>query len=165
MVLMDIKKNLNKKYFISKIFLMITKENKLKLTLITLFLDLVLLFIFLNYPLSTNDTFFIIFIFILHFLFFLSLSFSYYRFIDILHIFMFLSIVYVFFLDSIHLQYLILFLLVMIQCLWIHEKTCIMNTSESPFSPFSKKCFTSFTLCFSVFLSYLLGFHSSYIFP
>ena len=70
---------------------------------------------------------------------------------------MFLSIFFVFYLESFELQSLLLFLISIIQILWILKGYCIMNTGKNPFPIPFQKLFTigqPFTFLFTIYLSF-----------
>lgn len=122
---------------------MITNKNKIKLVFITLILDFFLIYIYLNRELVEIDKLFIECILFIHTLFFIALYKSYYKLIDILHIFVFPSFFCFFIIKNFELKLLLLFLLSLIQILWIWEGTCIMNTKKVIFSNLFNKCFHS----------------------
>ena len=76
---------------------MITQQNKIKLTVITLFIDLILFHIYFNQKLTKKDTIYVQSIFFIHFLFYISLWYSFYKLIDVLHVFLFVCILCFFF--------------------------------------------------------------------
>lgn len=121
---------------------MITQQNKIKLTVITLCIDLILFHIYLNQKLTKKDTIYVQCIFLIHFLFYISLWYSFYKLIDVLHVFLFVCILCFFFIDSFQIQFLLLALMFMIQLLWIWEDNqCIMNTNGNVFHGVGGKIF------------------------
>lgn len=123
------------------------------------FLDLFLLYIlyFRYNRLSRFDFGYIVSILCSHFLLLLALSKKWYRVIDILHYFLFLSIVLSIFINDLLLQSIVLFLISLIQILWIWKERCIMNTSETGTFWGYSKFLTSMTLLFTILLSIKFG--------
>ena len=142
---------------------MIEKNNKYQLFLITFFIDIILFYIYLEKKLCPIDFYFIEFIFIIHCIFFISLYKDLKNWIEFCHICMFLSIFFVFYLESFELQSLILFLIGIIQILWIVKGYCIMNVRKNPFSKSFQKLFTIGTFLFTFYLCFSLGVKSTFI--
>lgn len=136
---------------------MIEKKNKYQLFLITFFIDILLFYIYLYKKLCSIDFYFIEFIFMIHCIFFISLYKNYNTLIDFCHLFMFLCIFFIFYIESFELQSLVLFLISLIQILWILKGYCIMNTRKNPFSISFQKLFTIGTFLFTLYLSFSLG--------
>lgn len=67
---------------------------------------------------------------------------------------------YIFYIESFELQSLILFLISLIQILWIVKGYCIMNVRKNPFSISFQKLFTIGTFLFTLYLSFSLGIKS-----
>lgn len=129
---------------------MITQQNKIKLIFITACIDLILFHIYWNQKLTKTDEIYVQSIFLIHFLLYISLWFSFYKLIDILHVCLFLSILCFFFIDSFQIQVLLLGLMFTIQLLWMWEDNqCIMNTKGNVFHGVGGKIFH--TLKFSYF--------------
>lgn len=135
------------------------REDIKALYLILFVLDVSLLSIlfFQSSELSSYDSIYITCILCSHFLFFLSLWNKWYQMIDVLHYVLFLSIVISIFIQNIFLQSLVLFLLFIIQLLWVYKQRCIMNTCKSKHFWGYSSHITSFTIFYTILLSIKFG--------
>ena len=138
---------------------MISSHDKNILYFILSFLDacLVTILLFQIKKLNKFDLVYIACMFVSHFVLFLSLWNKWYTMIDILHYFLFLSILLAIFIHNVYLQALVLFLVALIQVLWIYKGRCILNTIENEnFWGFCNEL-TVATLAYTVLLSIKLG--------
>ena len=137
------------------------KENKNKLRIITLVLDLSLAIIFLRFNVKVFDILWIISTLFLHFLFLYGLQYNNRQLLDILHYFVCILPTCGLFLDNIFLKILSLLFVILIQFLWIYEKKCILNEKNDDFG-FGDKI-NYYFIILTVFLSINVGY-SSYVF-
>ena len=137
---------------------MICLKNKIKLNLIIFLLDCLLLYTLEKEyeKLSLNDLLFIYIILLSHLTLFIVLYNSNYRIVDFLHVIMFVSILYGIFLDNLKLKCIVLFLVVLIQILWVFENDCIMNTKPHGFG--YGKLLSIVIILYSVILSVSIGY-------
>lgn len=110
----------------------ISVRDKLILYSLTIFIDICLLLVLLD---NTNtlehvDRIFIYSMFVTHLLLYYCLYYNNYKYVSFLQIILVLSLCFGYFLESIHIQFLILALLTFIKILWITEKKCISNTKK-----------------------------------
>ena len=109
---------------------MIGTFDKQRIICITLILDIALLYVVAVSSLNLFDSLFVLFVFICHTLFYLSLYYNAYLWLDYLHYSIFLSLFIRFLLQNKWLLSICLFLLTVIQVLWIQEERCILNDPD-----------------------------------
>jgi hypothetical protein len=107
--------------------------DKKKLYLLTVILDLFLLYALITNNLCNKDKIFIFIVLTTHLTFFYSLYIENKKILDLLHIMLFLLLLFGIFLENIYLLSICLFLLFIIQALWIYENRCILNEKEYTF--------------------------------
>lgn len=131
--------------------------NTLYVILCVLDISLISIVHFQKSKLSKFDLFYITVILFSHVLLYLSLFHKWFKMIDILHYVLFLSIVLAIFVSNIYLQSVVLFLVFLIQALWVYKGKCIMNTSnDKDFWGYSSHL-TLLTLFYTIILSIKLG--------
>ena len=108
-------------------------QDKYKLYTITFIIDIFLIYSLLKINIVSFDFIFIIITLCLHILFYYSLHTYDKEIIDILHYFVFLLPFFSLFTNLIYIKIACLFLITIIQCLWIYEDRCIMNEPEDDF--------------------------------
>jgi hypothetical protein len=103
-------------------------DDIIKLISLTLLLDLLLLFILLSQSLKVSDTCFVYNVFLSHFIFLYSLCYGHQLFIDFCHYSLFLLLlISPLILHNLYILCVCLFLVFMIQFLWVVEGRCILN--------------------------------------
>jgi hypothetical protein len=131
-------------------------QDKYKLYTITFIIDLFLIYSLLNSKIVSFDFIFIIITLCLHIIFYYSLHTYDKEVIDILHYFVFLLPLFSIFTSLIYIKISCLFLITIIQCLWIFEDRCIMN---EPSDDFGFGILPSFySLFLTIFLSLNIGY-------
>jgi hypothetical protein len=136
------------------------KKEYLKMILLTLILDVFLLYILLYRSLNTLDTYLIFLFLLCHVVFLYSLLTDNGMIINILHYLLcILLFITSFFIEDICLLMVLLFLLFMIQFLWIIENKCIMNKDGE--NMFHNKTIDNggrvITLLLTIYLSFRIG--------
>lgn len=136
------------------------KKEYLKMILLTLILDVFLLYILLYRSLNTLDTYLIFLFLLCHVVFLYSLLTDNGMIINILHYLLcILLFITSFFIEDICLLMVLLFLLFMIQFLWIIENKCIMNKDGE--NMFHSKMIDNggrvITLLLTIYLSFRIG--------
>jgi len=134
---------------------MISNKNKNKLYAITFFLDCILMYILEHEDLNDTDTNFIYSMFLVHLLLYVSLYNSYYKLVDALHVILFASFFYGVYLENFLLKSLLLWLIGLIQILWVVEKDCIMNTK--PLGPGYGQILSILIIIYFAYFSFELG--------
>ncbi len=132
------------------------KLSKIKLYIITIFLDVYLFYILSSYNLSQFDELWIFSVFICHILFYYSLSVQNKALIDFLHYFVFILPTLSVFAKSTFLKIISCILLLLIQILWIKEKRCIMNEINQDFG--YGDIISYYTLLLTTLLSFIIGY-------
>ena len=108
-----------------------SKEDKIKLLLLAAVLDALLIGILVFQKLEhIFDVVYILVNLIIHVWFFIAVSQVYRRQINILHIILVISLFLGFFTTNLYLQIVVLFLLLLIQVLWVLEERCILNLDQ-----------------------------------
>lgn len=106
---------------------MINRKDKLKMGFLTCFLDVFLLAIIYFYKLSNFDMAWIVSVLITHLLFFYGLKENKHLLLEILHVLIGVYILVSIFAENVLIKLISLFLVVVIQLLWIYEKRCILS--------------------------------------
>ena len=101
-----------------------------KLVVITLFMDIIFVYVLYTRPLFTIDYIFCISVLVVHFIFLGSLYYNYTPLLYILHYLIFILLTLGIFVEDIYILSICLFLSFMIQVLWIIEGRCILNKRE-----------------------------------
>jgi len=130
-------------------------NDKYKLYTITIIIDLILIYSLLKINIESFDFIFIFISLNLHILFYYSIYFYDKEIMDFLHYCVFLFPFLAIFTNSVYIKFVCLFLLFVIQILWIFEKRCIMNEIEDEFG--YGDSVTVYTLTLTVILSFLIG--------
>ena len=104
-----------------------------KLFLITFFLDLFLLYIIFFNQLNYFDFFWILSVIVCHMLFYYNLVKENRYVLDVLHYFVFIFPSLALFTKNVLIKFVCIFLLILIQILWIIEKRCILNEENTEF--------------------------------
>ena len=131
-------------------------HDKYKLYGITAIIDAFLIYSLFNINIVSFDFFYIITILCLHILFYYSLYNYDKDVIDILHYFVFIMPFFSLFSTIIYIKIACLFLLTIIQCLWINENRCILNEPEDDFG------FGDLTSYFALLLTIALSLNIGY---
>lgn len=137
---------------------MIETFDKQRIICITLILDIALLYVVAVSSLNLFDSLFVIFVFICHTLFYLSIYYNAYLWLDYLHYSIFLSLFISFLLQNKWLLSICLFLLTVIQVLWIQEERCILLNDDSLITFGYGKELWYATLLYSIFVSAKIGY-------
>ena len=127
-----------------------------KLYGITSIIDILLIYSLFNINIVSFDFLFIISSLCLHILFYYSIYNYDKEVIDILHYFVFFMPFLSLFSTIIYIKIACLFLLTIIQCLWIYENRCIMNEREDEFGFGMLPSF--YTLFLTIALSLNIGY-------
>lgn len=109
------------------------QNSKNKLYMITIFLDIFLLYGLFFYNLNTFDFYWVLSVFLSHLLFYYNLIYYNRYILDILHYFVFILPSLSLFAENIVIKVLSIVLLVLIQVLWIKENRCILNEEDTKF--------------------------------
>jgi len=108
-------------------------NSKTKLFIITILLDLFLLFIIIKHTVSITGLLWIASVFICHLLFYVALYNENRYILNVLHYFIFILPSFAIFINNIYIRIISLLLLILIQILWIKEKRCILNENDYKF--------------------------------
>ena len=137
---------------------MIETFDKQRLIYITLILDIALLYVVAVSSLNLFDSLFVTFVFICHTLFYLSIYYNAYLWLDYLHYSIFVSLFIGFLLQNKWILSICLFLLTVIQVLSIQEEQCILNDPDrSEIFGYGKELWYV-VLLYSIFLSAKIGY-------
>jgi len=109
------------------------QNSKNKLYMITIFLDIFLLYVLFFYNLNKFDFYWVLSVFLCHLLFYYNLLYYNRHILDILHYFVFILPSLSIFAENIVIKVLSIILLVLIQVLWIKENRCILNEEDTKF--------------------------------
>tara|TARA_B100000927_G_C16360295_1_gene427179 strand:+ start:289 stop:717 length:429 start_codon:yes stop_codon:yes gene_type:complete len=134
---------------------MISQRDKIKLSAITAFIDIVLITVLFSYPLQLFDKIFVFFILCSHLAFYICLYFYYKKLIDILHCLIFVSLALSVGLENIYLLIICLALTLLIQILWVVEKRCILFEKDESFGIGDQ--LEIFMILLTFILSYKIG--------
>jgi hypothetical protein len=107
--------------------------SKIKLFIITILLDLFLLFTVIKYSVSNIDLLWISIVFLCHIAFYVALHNENRFVLDILHYFVFILPSAALFIQNIYIKTISLLLFILIQILWIKEDKCILNEDDYNF--------------------------------
>ena len=128
----------------------------LKLTILTGGLDVSLFMISIQNPLNIMDICFLYNVFCIHFIFFYSLYYENQCLIDFCHYNLFLLLaISPFIVSNIQILSVCLFLIFMVQLLWIVEERCILNKKDETFG--YGKILSVAVLCNTILLSFRIG--------
>lgn len=128
----------------------------LKITLITLFLDILFLIILCIRKLKILDYIFIYNVYIVHILFLISLFYDEQIIIDISHYLLFILLfISSFIIHDVYILGLCLFLITTIQILWVIEGRCILNKKDEEFGYGNE--LSIITLLFTIVISFVIG--------
>jgi hypothetical protein len=108
-------------------------NSKTKLFIITILLDLFLLFVIIKHTVSITGLLWIAGVFICHLLFYVALYNENRYILNVLHYFIFILPSFAIFINNIYIRIISLLLLILIQILWIKEKRCILNENDYKF--------------------------------
>ena len=97
------------------------------LFIITILVDLALIYIYFNYELNFFDSFYIITILFIHLLFLYALYVNNSKLIDFLHYFVAIYVGISIFLTNKQMLYLLLIFIIMIQLGWVVFQDCLIN--------------------------------------
>ena len=106
---------------------------KIILTIVTLIIDVMFIYVYFNFPLSLYDKIYIISILVIHSLFYLFLWWYNSTIIFILHVLLFICLLLAVFLTNKVLLGTVLFLLLFIIIAWIIFNKCILNEDGQTF--------------------------------
>ena len=136
---------------------MMNSENKNILYGITIIIDIIFVYTYLNYNLTFIDKTFIMVLLISHILFILSLVFYNKKLIDLLHVVVFMSLTFSIFINNKNLLMISMGLLLFIQYAWIFWGKCILLEDNEKSWGFGKEL-EVFTLILSFAISFKLGY-------
>jgi hypothetical protein len=108
-------------------------NSKTKLFIITILLDLFLLFVIIKHTISITGLLWIASVFVCHLLFYIALYNENKYILNVLHYFVFILPSFAIFINNIYIRIISLLLLILIQILWIKEKRCILNEDDYKF--------------------------------
>ena len=134
-------------------------EDKKTLYFITGFLDIVLINILLFQKLNFFDNLLVTGTLGIHLVFYKSLLFDIKSFLDICHYMLFFICLLSIFVVNHDIKLLVIFLLFMIQTLWIYKERCILNELNQTIVFGYGKEFNIVTLLLTMYLCYQLGFN------
>ena len=137
---------------------MIETFDKQRLAGLTLFLDIGLLWIVSTFTLNLFDYLFIGFVFFCHICFYWALFYDMLIWLDYLHYSIFLSLFASLLLQNKWLLSICLFLITVIQLLWIQEERCILNDPQCSNTFGYGKELWHVTLLYSIILSAKIGY-------
>lgn len=106
---------------------------KIILTIITLIIDIIFIYVYFNFSLNLYDKIYIISILVIHSLFYLFLWWYHSTIIFILHVLLFICLLLAVFLTNKVLLGTVLFLLLFIIIAWIIFNKCILNEDGQTF--------------------------------
>lgn len=135
---------------------MIDSKNTLKLYIITLIIDIFILYSIIYYNLNLFDQIWSITILLSHLMFFYALSTYYKTMLDFLHILVFALPFLAIFTSNIITKIVSCLLLFVIQILWIKEKCCILNEKNDSFG--YGDYLNYYTLTLTIFLALQIGY-------
>jgi hypothetical protein len=135
------------------------ENDKIKLYILTFILDIFLILLLIYKKLHFLDKFWIYSVLFCHGIFYYAVKKDKTQLIDILHYLIAIFILFSLFLKSIFIKAISLFLIVIIQYLWIYEKRCILNKVGENFG-FSD-ILHYLVILFTVLLSMNIGFSYS----
>ena len=128
----------------------------LKITSITLFLDILFFIILYTRKLKILDYLFIYNAYIVHILFLTSLFYDDEIMIDISHYLLFILLfISVFIIHDVYILGVCLFLITTIQILWVIEGRCILNKNDQEFG--YGKTIGICSLLFTIVMSFVIG--------
>ena len=136
---------------------MISPKNKNILYGITIIMDIIFVYTYLNYNLTFIDKTFVMVLLISHILFILSLVFNNKKLIDLLHVVVFMSLTFSIFINNKNLLMISMGLLFFIQYAWIFWGKCILLENNEKSWGFGKEL-QLFTLILSFAISFKLGY-------
>jgi|TARA_B110000902_G_C14192163_1_gene544612 hypothetical protein len=135
------------------------EKHKYKVYILTFILDIFLILLLIYKNLHLLDKFWIYSVLFCHVIFYYAVKKDKIQLIDILHYLIAIFILFSLFLKSIFIKAISLFLIVVIQYLWIYEKICILNKVGENFG-FSD-ILHYLVILFTVILSINIGFSYS----
>ena len=109
------------------------KNDKYKLYGITIILDIILVLILYFNNLMLFDKLWLYSILFIHLVFYIALKKNIRKILDILHISIFIFPILSIFANNIFIKFVSIFLLIVIQVLWVYENRCILNEEEEGF--------------------------------
>ena len=136
---------------------MISPKNKNILYGITIIMDIIFVYTYLNYNLTFIEKTFIMVLLISHILFILSLVFYNKKLIDLLHVVVFMSLTFSIFINNKNLLMISMGLLLFMQYAWIFWGKCILLENNEKSWGFGKEL-QLFTLILSFAVSFKLGY-------
>tara|TARA_B100000795_G_scaffold117593_1_gene87478 strand:+ start:1428 stop:1871 length:444 start_codon:yes stop_codon:yes gene_type:complete len=131
-------------------------DDKYKLYGITIILDIILLLILYFNDLQLFDKSWVYLILVVHFIFYIALWKNNRGVLDILHVIIFIFPVLSIFAKNIFIKLVSIFLLIVIQILWVCENRCILNEGEQTFGYGNKS--TIFCIIFTPVLALNMGY-------
>ena len=109
------------------------KNDKYKLYGITIILDIILVLILYFNNLMLFDKLWLYSILFIHLVFYIALEKNIRKILDILHISIFIFPILSIFANNIFIKFVSIFLLIVIQVLWVYENRCILNEEKNVF--------------------------------
>lgn len=135
---------------------MIKESDKNKLYIITLTIDVFIIYTLLRYKLSLNDIIWCITVLISHILFIYALKTTYTNLVNFLHILIFILPLFTIFTQNILIKIITCLLLFVIQILWIKEQRCILNEEDYVFG--YGNILNYYTLILTIIIAIQIGY-------
>lgn len=134
---------------------MIEDKIKNKLYVITLTIDIFIIYLVLIFNLNLIDLIWCITVLLCHIMFIYALKTNYKSLIDFLHILVFALPLFTLFTKHIIIKIVTCALLFLIQILWIKEKKCILNDEDNEFG--YGDYLNYYTLSLTILISFQIG--------
>ena len=135
---------------------MININDKYKLYGITIILDIILILILYFNNLQLFDKLWIYLILITHSTFYIALKKDSKKILDILHVLIFIFPILSIFSNNIYIKLVSIFLLIVIQILWVYENRCILNEDKDMFGYGNE--INTLCIIFTPFLAFNMGY-------
>lgn len=135
---------------------MIKESDKNKLYIITLTIDVFIIYTLLRYNLSLNDMIWCMTVLISHILFIYALKTTYTNLVNFLHILIFILPLFTIFTQNILIKIITCLLLFVIQILWIKEQRCILNEEDYVFG--YGNILNYYTLILTIIIAIQIGY-------
>lgn len=135
---------------------MIKESDKNKLYIITLTIDVFIIYTLLRYNLSLNDIIWCMTVLMSHILFIYALKTNYTNLVQFLHILIFILPLFTIFTQNILTKIITCLLLFVIQLLWIKEQRCILNEEDYVFG--YGNIINYYTLILTIIIAIQIGY-------
>ena len=131
-------------------------NDKYKLYVITVILDIILMLILYFNDLMLFDKLWIYSILLIHLIFYVALEKNIREILDILHTFIFIFPILSIFANNMFIKFVSIFLLIVIQVLWVYENRCILNEEKNAFGYGNE--LNTFCIVFTSILALNMGY-------